>query len=328
MIILSYSHRLIPFLVALLALPVTASAGETVAADIVKDGVEVRIGGELFTKYVLGEGNKPFLWPIIGPTGKPMTRAYPMKDVAGEKQDHPHHRSLWFGHQEMDGTDTWHEPLSYASDKMKADKYAERAARLGSTVHREFTEVSADEEKAVIATVNDYFNSKNEKIMEDERRLVFHVDGERRVIDFNLTLIATKPVTLDQAKDAGLSVRVAHSMCVDAGEGGRIVNSEGHVDKDAWSKAASWCDFNGPVEGEKLGVAILNHPSSFRHPTTWHARTYGLFTANPFMADDGGVEMKSGDRVTLRHRIIFHAGDEKEAGIADAYAKYAAEKME
>jgi len=35
-------------------------------------------------------------------------------------------------------------------------------------------------------------------------------------------------------------------------------------------------------EGETLGVAIFNHPPSFRHPTSWHARTYGLFTANCF----------------------------------------------
>ena len=60
-------------------------------------------------------------------------------------------------------------------------------------------------------------------------------------------------------KDSGLSVRVAHSLCVDAGEGGRIINSTGDANGDAWGKRVSWVDYNGPVEGKTMGVAMLNH---------------------------------------------------------------------
>ena len=52
------------------------------------------------------------------------------------------------------------------------------------------------------------------KIMEDARRLTFRADENARSIDVDLTLVATRDVTLDPAKDAGLSVRVAHSMSV------------------------------------------------------------------------------------------------------------------
>ena len=85
-------------------------------------------------------------------------------------------------------------------------------------------------------------------------------------------------------------------------------------------------------KGQKdgLGIAILNHPSSFRYPTTWHVRTYGLFTANPFgtqsldpKAESGALTLKKGEKITLRHRFIFHDGDEKDAHIAEAYADYA-----
>ena len=76
---------------------------------------------------------------------------------------------------------------------------------------------------------------------------------------------------------------------------------------------------------------MLNHPSSFRFPTPWHARTYGLFTANPFgtksldkTAPDGAFTLKPGEKLTLRHRLIFHNGDEKSAKIAEAFAAYAA----
>jgi flagellar basal-body rod protein FlgG len=40
------------------------------------------------------------------------------------------------------------------------------------------------------------------------------------------------------------------------------------------------------VDGEHLGIAILNHPASYRDPTRWHVRSYGLFSANPFAQHD------------------------------------------
>ena len=40
--------------------------------------VSVHIDGELFTVYRVRSGRQPVLWPIIGPTGPSMTRAYPM----------------------------------------------------------------------------------------------------------------------------------------------------------------------------------------------------------------------------------------------------------
>jgi len=33
--------------------------------------------------------------------------------------------------------------------------------------------------------------------------------------------------------------------------------------------------------GKTVGIAVFDHPSNPRHPTTWHVRDYGLFAANP-----------------------------------------------
>ena len=63
-----------------------------------KSGVTVNYKGQLLTRYVIDQSNKPFLWPVIGPNGNEVTRAYPMEKREGERHDHPHHRSLWFGH--------------------------------------------------------------------------------------------------------------------------------------------------------------------------------------------------------------------------------------
>lgn len=328
---------LVGLALSLLASPPLVAAELSLREE--SDGVSVLVDGALFTKYVTGDAatNKPYFYPVVGPTGQEMTRAYPMKDVPGEAQDHPHHRSLWFGHQFIDDFDTWHEELTLV-ERAKGDaaKLAELRKKLGATKHREVLEAKASGGRAVLRVASDYLDAAGRRLAEDERTFVFSVaeDGTRVVdVDLVFTGVADS-VTFSDAKDAGLSVRVAHAMCVKAGQGGRIVTSGGDEDDAAWGKRAAWCDFNGPVVegGETLGIAILNHPSSRRHPTPWHARTYGLFTANPFglksvagEAEEGPVVLAKGESFTLRHRLLFHRGDEKAAKVAEAWERYAAE---
>ena len=113
--------------------------------------------------------------------------------------------------------------------------------------------------------------------------------------------------------------------------GGKIVNAEGIEDLRSVGQGVSLGRLPRPAQGDHVGIAILNHPSSFRYPTHWHVRTYGFFAANPFGLHDfnparkegaGNHEMKQGDKFTLRYRVIFHKGDEKEGKIADAFQKY------
>ena len=289
------------------------------AVEKTKTGVTVKYDGKLFTRYVIGQSNKPFLWPVIGPSGDEVTRAFPMEKREGERHDHPHHRSVWFGHQGTAGFDTWHEPASG------------RRTNLGSTVHREFVKLKGGD-TAVIVTRNDYVGD-GKKLLADERTHEFRVENGHRIIDVTIKFTAEHgDCKLSDQKDSGFSVRVATSMDVDSKKGGRVINSNGITDKAAWGKRAEWVDYHGPVNGKTVGVAILNHPSSFRHPTPWHVRTYGLFTANPFglrslgQGKDSSFTLKKDESITLRHRVIFHLGDEKAAKIAEAYKAYALEK--
>jgi hypothetical protein len=112
-------------------------------------------------------------------------------------------------------------------------------------------------------------------------------------------------------------------------KGGKIINSEGLTDDAAWGKPAKWVDYHGPVDGAVEGIAILNHPKSFRYPTTWHVRTYGLFAANPFGlrdftkgAGDGMHKVPAGETMTLRYRVLLHGGDEKAGKVAQAFEEY------
>ena len=280
-----------------------------------KDGVTVKLDGKLLTRYLIKSGNKPIMWPIIGPYGNEITRAYPMREAGPyERADHRHHRSFWFTHGDVNGISFWHE-----------------GDDAGEIVHREFVKIQGGQ-TGVIVTRNDWIAPGGKKVCEDERTVTFGVDGQSVWIDFDATVKATEgPVTFGDTKEGCCGVRVAGTMKVDAKLGGKIVNSEGDTDRGAWGKRAAWCDYHGPVKGHIVGICIMNHPKSFRFPTYWHVRTYGLFTANPFGLHNfigaekgaGAHTLKPGESFTLNYRLLIHKGDEKEGGVADAFARYA-----
>ncbi|MGO8744573.1 MAG: PmoA family protein [Thermoguttaceae bacterium] len=289
-----------------------------ITATATPHGVAVKIDGALFTEYLIRSGAKPILWPILGPTGEPMTRAYPMGEPpAGTKEtkDHVHQRSFWFTHGSVNGVNFWDE-----------------GGKHGTIVHRAFSKIAGGSE-ALLITKNDWLDPEGVKVCEDQRRLVFGVDGPSRWIDFDITLKASQgAVTFGDTKEGTFGIRVAQTITVDAKKGGHIVNNKGQTDVAAWGQRADWVDYYGPLLGKTLGIAVLNHPSSFRFPTYWHVRTYGLFAANPFGVHDfagkgsGTYTLPAGQSLHLRYRVIFHQGDEKEGKIAEAFGRYAAEK--
>jgi hypothetical protein len=123
-------------------------------------------------------------------------------------------------------------------------------------------------------------------------------------------------------------IRVASSMDVDKKQGGKISNALGLFDEKAWGQASPWVDYTGPVGGKTVGVAILNHPRSFRYPTTWHVRTYGLFAANPFGWHDFGWEtpgdytLAAGQELWFGYRLILHEFETVKADIAGQFSAY------
>ena len=316
-------HHSIPLgaglLAVLLALPGWSKTGSEPLSVQFEQGDEaltVRLGDELFARYVFRGAPKPYLWPIIGPTGDEMTRAYPMEQRAGEASDHPHQRSLWFTHGDVNGVDFWSE-----------------GPKAGRQVHREFVTVQAKDDHGLVHAVTDWVGPDGKKMAEDTRELRFRGTANRRILDFDVTVRAIEgPLVFGDTKEGSFGIRVASSMDVDRKKGGRIVNSRGETDAAAWGRPAEWVDYSGPVGGRTVGITVLNHPSSFRHPTHWHVRTYGLFAANPFGLRDfsgeqskgGSYTVPAGQSITLRYRVVFHEGEAASAPPEAAYREYAA----
>ncbi len=292
-------------------------------------GVNVLIDDELFTRYHILSGTRPVLWPLVGPTGKRMTRAYPVgKGSDQEEKDHLHHRSMWFGYEGLNGNDYWHEP----------EKDETRPFPIGTVKHREFSEVKSDSNGVTIVAKNDWMSKTGELVCSDTRTFRFGCTSELRWIDCHVELKASAgPLRIGDSKEGLFAVRVAPTMRVDAELGGEIITSTGKTDVDAWAQRAEWVDYHGPVDGETVGIAILCHPNSFDPKPRWHVRTYGLFASNPFGKEaftdpDSDVTKRplrltvpGNDSLQFRYRMILHRGDEKQAQIAKEYDKYAAE---
>ncbi|MDZ4656280.1 MAG: PmoA family protein [Bythopirellula sp.] len=294
-----------------------------------EDGITINIDGELFTRYLTKSGPRSVLWPVIGPTGKAMTRAYPVGEGdAKEAEDHVHHRSLWIGYEGVNELDFWHEPAT-----------GPKAYPKGEQRHRQFDRFESSGDTAMIVATTDWLGPDEQKICEDQRTWTFGTDGEDRWLDCRMVLTASETdLRLADSKEGFFAVRVADSMNVDHKQGGRIVNSRGLTDAAAWAQPAEWVDYQGPVAGEKVGIAIFAHPESLNYPAPWHVRTYGLFAGNPlgkvaFIDGAGDIRdrpprmtLSKGESLVLHYRVVLHRGDEKEAKLAEKYAEYIKEK--
>ena len=284
----------------------------------------VSVDGKPFTEYIYQGHSKPILYPIIGPTGVEMTRNYPMKtEVDNEARDHPHHKSLWFTHDDVNGNQFWLEYVREGSDLMP-----------GQIVQRKI-----HIEGNRIDTENDWLAPGGDVVCRDARRISFGTTSAGRYIDFQVTILASHgDVVFGDTKEGTMGIRIHPLLRLQADEKrgnhtakGRAINSEGVEGKEIWGKRARWVDYWAPIENETVGIAIFDHPANPRHPTWWHARAYGLVAANPFGVHDfenkpagtGDMKINAGENVTFRYRFLFHRGDFKEANIDSEYHVFA-----
>jgi hypothetical protein len=298
------------------------------------DRVRVEINGALFTEYVYTGARRPYFHPVRAADGTGLTRDFPMQRGLGEDEDHPHHRSLWFAHSDVNGVDFWNE-----------DEAGSRRPK-GRIVHDALDETTSGN-VGVIRARNRWVAPEGDVFCTDERTMRIAGAGQTRTIDFEVTLRAPAgaPVVFGDNKDGIIALRLAQWLNLPrpknsnrkfTGGNATIVTARGDRDSAAWGKRAEWCDYHAQHGGRTYGVAIFDHPQNLRHPTWWHARDYGLVAANPFGWHDfearatkaraGDFTIPAGGSLMLRYRVYLHIGDEKEAMLAARYADYVAGK--
>lgn len=314
-------------LVLFAALPLCAQVKVTQGTD----RISIEIDGKPFTDFFIGASTvKPYLHPLRAASGTIVTRRFPMELVEGELRDHPHHRGLWFTHGDVNGYDFW------------ANEPTGKRANLGRVVVKKVLDLKSGKKTGSVTALFDWMDPAGQSLLTELRTTIFHSHPRIRMVDLDIRLTAVEKVKFGDTKEGTFAIRLAPSLEEPRRNAptlpprtGKMVNSEGQQgEQNVWGKRAPWVDYFGEIDGEKLGVAILDHPSNPRHPTYWHARSYGLFAANIFglhdflrdKSQDGSLTLEPGQSLRFRYRVIIHPGDYQSAGAAEMYKTYAAMK--
>ncbi len=304
---------------------------------LLDDRIQLTIDGKPYTDFYFKgpEVTKPYLWPLRAPSGTEVTRKFPMEpNTPAEPHDHPHHRGLWFAHEKVNGVDFWNNDASYTSPPPRGRIVLQKITKMKSGTH------------AVIGVDLAWNDPDRHKLLQESRTMTFSATNKLRIIDVNILLTASADVTLGDAKDGTFGIRLNPLLEEDKnvkedgktwtipGEPGLIVNAEGvKHEKEVWGKPSDWVDYSGVINGEKVGIAILDHPSNSRR-ARWHVRAYGLFAANPFgdsvfssdKSHDGTVHLSEGQLLHFRYRVIVHPGDSATANIAKQWDEFVRSK--
>jgi Methane oxygenase PmoA len=312
----------------LMALPAVAQVKITPGPE----KIAIEIDGKPFGDfYIAGKDlTKPYLWPLRAPSGTYVTRMWPMEAVPEEqkmfadkviKNDHQHQRGMWFAHENVNKLDFWNNEASYTTPNR------------GKIVLKSVGEIKSGKDRGSIAATFEWsaINGDATPLLTESRVMTFYSDKDRRMFDVDITLTALQPVTFGDAKDGVFGIRMRPVLIEEKGGTGHITNADGLAgEKQLWGKPSDWCDYSGEVDGEKVGIAILDNPENPHHPVRWHARAYGLFAANPFglaaftgdKSQSGAVSLQQGQSLRYRYRVIIHEGDARSAGIAGLWDKY------
>jgi hypothetical protein len=308
-----------------------ADGAGSVSIKVAPDQVDFLAGTELIARYHKGPAvAKPYFWPVHGPNGTILTRAWPMeKLVSGGSTDHVHQRSAWFCHGDIipegvtlkqktkgvTGVDFWSEGAGHGIIRCTAVGTPEVMGNHGR-----------------ISTKNEWLTADGIKILDEERNIALHDFGATRLFVFEIDLSAAAvPITFGDTKEGSFGVRVNDLIREQKGRG-KLENAEGKMgERDCWGQLSPWCDYSGPIDGKTVGIAILDDPGN-PSPACWHSRSYGLMAANPFGRAKSGfpamkakadlIKLARGEHLHLRYGLLLHPGDAREGKVADYFQQF------
>lgn len=291
---------------ALLCGLAAALHAQTRKVDAVRIGhrIDVTIGGQFFTSYRFEEDEKyPFFFPVNGPvSGGSVTSM--------RNGTYPHHSSLFFGCDRVNGGNYWQEGLERG-----------RIVSSGARV------VQTGGEKAVIEDECIWQRPGAESPVRDRRTItIFAPSPDLYVLDFEVEMEMLMDVTIEKTNHSLFSARIAEDLTVR--QGGHMVNSFGDEGEQAtFGKPAPWMDFYGFRKTGFEGIAILQHPSSRWYPSRWFTRDYGFMSPTPMYwpENDKATQLSKGEKVLLRYRVLVHKGTTGSAGVADLFDAYCQE---
>jgi hypothetical protein len=230
---------------------------------------------------------RPFLFPIIGPSGRSLTRMGHPHDPEG----HSHHNSVWISHNDVNGVTFW-------GDKGK-----------GRVVHQRIEKIGDEGDVSWIITHNIWLDEAARKplLFERRRTQVQLLDKNEWLLILDLQFTAKEEVTFGKTPFGPIGVRMAKTIGVHDG-GGTIRNSNGQTnEKEVFWKRAKWVDYSGAIADKSIeGITLFDHPDNPNHPSYFHVRDDGWMGAA--LTFDGPLKITPAQPLRVRYGLYVHAG--------------------
>ena len=289
----------------------TASDDASITFRDTAGQVVITAGDQAIATYFYAdqEITRPFFAHVHAPSGVQVTRNHP--PVAGKDPvDHgTFHPGIWLAFGDIGGQDVWRNKAVVRHDKF-----------LEKTISKDGS--------GSFTVLNSYRreDDSDEIVCTETCRYTFLISPDGYWLVTDSLFQSSEEFAFGDQEEMGLGIRVATAISVKSG--GQMRDADGRVNEKAiWGKSSAWCDYSGRIDGHHVGMMIAADPANFR-PSRYHARDYGLLTANPFgqkvfrEPDRSHVVVKAGEPFRLRFGILLHSTKDKEPDLAAAYREF------
>ena len=260
----------------------------------------VRYQNRVLTCYRAHRSQKyPYLFPLTGPaSGLSLTDETTLP--------YPHHRSLFFGCDRVNGGNYWQEGLE-----------------RGRIVVKDTKLVKASGPEIVIEQTCRWERPGAEAPFDDVRRIVISAPTPTtRNLDFTVKLKARIAVKILKTNHSLFSARMKPELS--AARGGLLMNAEGKKGEKATAgEKSAWMTARGTRGGKTEGLVLMDHPLNRWYPSPWFTRDYGFLSPTPLNWIEGDeLNIAKDEALNFSYRVLVYTGEWSQAQIQAEFEKW------
>lgn len=234
-----------------------------------------------------------YIHPVFTPQGRIVTDDYP--------SDHYHHHGIWFAwtKTEFEGKhpDFWNVgDVTGRVDFVKVGKTSSGPVYAGFTSFQKYVALTGTAPKTAL---NEEWDVR-----------IYDVGGTDKPY-FVFDIVATQecaspsPLILEEYRYGGMGVR-GNREWKDKTKVS-FLTADGKTRLDGNATRSRWCHIGGSVDGQVVGIAVLDHPSNFRAPAPLRIHPDDPYF-NYAPSQMGRFEIEPGKKFVLRYRYVVSDG--------------------